>query len=240
MLIFAKNKNRTLRMPFSYDDEYYFDATGKHYNSKRSLAAAYLQTVGSKALVVTDSLLKEDTALLSMLEALDEESDIKRDIMFNEEALRSYKKLNHSLTSQSGVLLFKRGRNGKTRRIRLKLMSSNSEGDCLVWKSSLLVEKRFHLNSLTQVFIVNDELDIDDNQPSLVVDEKNSRSSIQDQKTNALSNIRSSPTSLPTYSTMNGHFIRLTNELRDLDIQFHSAAESQACVRFLSSYIVKK
>lgn len=219
----------------------------KHYQSKRSMAVAYLMTCGSKALMVSDSLtLDEDNAVLTMLEALDEESTIIRDIMHQEDTVKSSRRLNHNLTSQCGIVVFKRGRNGKSRRIRLKLICTKTDGDCLAWKSNLVGgEKLFVLCKLSSITMLKD--DENDHTNSTVV---SSILPISD----ATKTFPTITTAAPVSSLLlhdvfyfgssvdfsSTQFIRFCNESRNLDIQFLSDMESQACMRFLSSYIVKK
>ena len=227
----------------SHDYSFESSIVGKHYQSKRSMAAAYLMTCGSKALMVADSLmLDEDNDVLTMMQALDEESAIKRDIIHQEEAVKSSRRLNHNLTSQSGIVVLKRGRNGKTRRIRLKLISTKTDGDCLAWKSNLVGgEKLFALSTLTSITLLKEEED--DKIPSSAVpsavlaanDSNKNASKVMEVPWSFLNDAShsSSPVNMPS------QFIRFHNESRNLDVQFLSELESQACIRFLSSYIHK-
>ncbi|CAK9251030.1 unnamed protein product [Sphagnum jensenii] len=177
----------------------------KHYQSKKSLAVAYLMTVGSKALTVADALQAESDPSLSILQTFDQETDIKRTIILDE----AIRKFQLNITSYPGILLFKKGRNGTTRRIHLLMYQSNA-GDFLVWKSKIVGQKVFKLSTLQSIETI---------QPQPLAESTVRNNGRYTGKSNLLSTA----------------FIRLKNQKRSLDIQFYSAVDSASCVQYFTT-----
>jgi hypothetical protein len=198
-------------------------AIEKHYQSKKSMAIAYLMTVGSKALIVADAVNAENNPNLSIIESFDQESDIKRQIILDE-AIRKFKT---NFLSYPGILVFKKGRNGSIRRTYLLLCQSAS-GDFLVWKSKVVGQKTFKLNTLKNVETTKEGSGI------------NSRSASREGPlpTNAPTNTsRATNKSKRKSSSLSTQFIRLRNQNRSLDLQFYSASDTSACLHLLGEYI---
>jgi hypothetical protein len=178
----------------------------KHFQSKKSQAIAYLMAIGAKALVVSEALLDDDENLRRRIKSFDEESEIKRQIQQDE--IR--KKFQHNLSSYTGVYAFKRGRNGSVRKIQIQICHSLA-GDTLTWKSRLLGQKSFKLDTIKSV--------------------EEFKESFQQLESNSK---RKSSILPPLY-------IRLLNDTRPLELQFFSKEEVVAFTEIISfSYLRNK
>ena len=126
-------------------------AIGHHYRSKRSLALAYLVTIGSKAIVLMEANDGEHSnPHNSVQKSFDDEAAIKRKMVHHEQV----RQFQRAVTEKPGVLALKRGRNGEIRQIYLRL-KEDKHGTSVVWKSWLGGKKSFLLDDALMVEFVN-------------------------------------------------------------------------------------
>ena len=204
-----------------------------HYEDKRSMAAAYLISVASKALFYEKNGIDHDSAL----ESMKEESYINS-CMTNEEITNNFIK---RITDISGIKVTKRGRNGSFRNISIRLVDYNNHGIALennnnllassrlIWKSFWKSKKSFSLLNMliTTPHNLNDKI-VDKNYSTKNIDrkgDKKSSRSIKQQNTSysideSFVNEREIP------------FLKLENNNRSLEIKFESFSDYDGCLKF--------
>lgn len=161
------------------------------------------------------------------------------------------------MTLFPGVLVFKRGRNGQIRRIHLLLYqkhtrpqqqpsSSGNNSCCLVWKSKVVGQKIFRLDTLQSLHTLTGDSPTEEHyitstistgtsaatSPATVTSGQQAAPNPTYRGTSSVArHITSKSSSLPTA------FIQLRNHNRSLDIQFYSAIDSAACLALFSKYL---
>mmetsp|Transcript_37470 Transcript_37470/g.38156 ORF Transcript_37470/g.38156 Transcript_37470/m.38156 type:complete len:177 (-) Transcript_37470:480-1010(-) len=102
--------------------------TNKHYDSRRSVAHAFLCTMGAKALTVTElQLVSAEKTLYD----LQDEARARNELQRNEASLS----LMNQLSSNEGVTATKRDRRGRTRLIQMRYANFPC-GNSFSWKST--------------------------------------------------------------------------------------------------------
>jgi hypothetical protein len=171
-----------------------------HYESEKSRALAYLMTVGSKALVLTDlndGQLGDIEHHDSMRKSFSAEASIKSRMIMDEKI----RQLRRMLNQKPGIYALKRGRNNKSRRMHIRLKErSTKHGAYLVWKSKLAGKGSFDLDNVLNVDLIPQD------------------------STNQLE----PRTNLLVESKLRSSFIRITNPSRVLDLQLDT--EDLTCV----------
>jgi hypothetical protein len=129
---------------------------------KHDRALSYLLTMGSKALVLMDNHNNdnESSSVVSSAEeyklkirrGLQDESLIKA-AMMKDEVVRNFRR---RLLEQDGIQVVKRSRNGRIRKIDVRLKIKKTSYDCLVWRSLIWGKKKFYLKELKSIVLLNE------------------------------------------------------------------------------------
>lgn len=145
---------------------------GMHYRSSKSMALAYLMTIGSKALVLMDvnndsadeELKQQPNNELneSIRKSFGAEANIRRKMICEEKQ----RQLRRMLIQKPGILVFKRGRNGKVRKLNIRLKETKCSGNRLLtqleWKSNFQGKGYFTLHDLVSVDVLHRQHDSGD------------------------------------------------------------------------------
>jgi len=128
----------------------------EHFEDQRSLAAAYLLTVGAKALFYTE----KEVEPLKAKESFKEEASIHMSMKLDEISAAFVSKI----TSEQGMKVKKRGRNGRTRHLVVHMRTNDTEleyipetksfysNSCsLVYKSFWNMTKKFDLDNISML-----------------------------------------------------------------------------------------
>ena len=185
-----------------------------HYVNRRSIAAAYLLSVGAKALFYDAAGVSHDIAVVNMkAEALANKTQI------NEEVSRNFIT---KISAYDGVRVTKRGRNGKLRNIVIKMTnvcpdvsdllddSSLQESSFLTWRSVWSMKKKFSLAKLSVATF-----------PDMLQDESGEKCEKGEEVHVATKGGRTP-------------FIRLRNASRNLDLQFENIRDYNGCLEYMS------
>lgn len=179
-------------------------AIGHHFRSKKSLALAYLMTIGSKALVLMEvnAEIEPSHQQVSVQKSFDDEAEIKRQ-MVHEEQLSQFQR---ALNDRPGVHVLKRGRNGEFRQINIRVKDDIKRGTkMVVWHSRLGGKKSFTLDPTMSVHV------------------------IQGDETSAVA----SKSGGSGCFLCNVPILQLGNHSRQLEIQFMSVLETNVCLHLL-------
>jgi len=138
---------------------------------KLDKALSYLLTIGSKALIIMDSLSDHESSSSSsssssptttiteeykmhIRRGLEDES-LTKAAMMKDEIIRNMRR---RLLESDGLQVIKRSRSGSSiRKIIIRLKIKKPSPDCLVWRSVLLGKKKFYLKELKSITIVDEE-----------------------------------------------------------------------------------
>lgn len=184
-----------------------------HYMNRKSMAATYLLTVAAKALYYDSVGVSHDVAV----ENMNNEAQINRTMLNEEISLKFVRKISTS----DGICVKKRGRNGRFRRIYIKMSnicpevsdlledSSLSDLSYLSWTSVWLIQKRF---SLANLYITT----VPEIRKEVIVADITSDGEINSEKTS----------SIP--------FIRLKNDSRNLDLQFENLTDYNGFLKYMA------
>jgi hypothetical protein len=202
----------------------------RHYCDARSQAAAFLFTVGSKALVLEEQ--KASTVIDH--EGINDEAEI-RARMVNEERIRSIRR---KIMSKIALSVLKRGRDEKVRTVDIVLHHDKNKSTYLTWRSKLNYSKRFEIPSGTIV----SKLAIADLHGS----HPNSKqlgqgSSKRGSTTFEVVDINSTEFNVKhkiKEKFPSASFLRLTNAARSLDLSFQSPLELDAFLFILQKKVV--
>lgn len=205
----------------------------RHYYDARSQAAAFLFTIGTKALVLEE---QKATSAIDH-DGINDEAEI-RARMVNEERMRSIRR---RIMSKIALSVLKRGRDEKIRTVDI-VLHHDKKSTYLSWRSKLNYSKRFEIPSgtiVSKLVIADQQLTYraaaSTGEPSLhkghskrgstsfeVVDinktEFNIKHKIKEQYPSA-------------------SFLRLTNAARSLDLSFQSPLELEAFLFVLQKQV---
>jgi len=188
-----------------------------HYVNRRSIAAAYLLSVGAKALFYDAAGVSHDIAVVNMkAEALANRTQIKEEVSRN---------FITKISAYDGVRVTKRGRNGKLRNIVIKMTnvcpdvsdllhdSSLQESSFLTWRSVWSMKKKFSLAKLSVATF-----------PDMLQDESGEKGE------------KGAKGEEVHVATKGGRtpFIRLRNASRNLDLQFENIRDYNGCLEYMS------
>ena len=182
------------------------------YQDKHDKALSYLLTIGSKALVIMDSISDHEMSTTStipstassssttmlteeyrlhIMRGLEDES-LTKAAMLKDEIIRNMRR---RLLESDGLQVIKRSRGGSSiRKIVIRLKIKKSSLDCLVWRSVLLGKKKFFLKELKSITLLDEDRGSD-------------------------------------------RFIRLENSNRFIDIKFTEIEEQKAFLHWIQTYI---
>ena len=187
-------------------------SSSSSYQDKHDKALSYLLTIGSKALVIMDSISDHEMSTTSTIPStassssttmlteeyrlhirrgLEDES-LTKAAMLKDEIIRNMRR---RLLESDGLQVIKRGRGGSSiRKIVIRLKIKKSSLDCLVWRSVLLGKKKFFLKELKSITLLDEDGGSD-------------------------------------------RFIRLENSNRFIDIKFREIEEQKAFLHWIQTYI---
>lgn len=181
-----------------------------HYESSKKLAIAFLFTAGAKALVISEQKFLQSGAFIGT----NIEAEMRQEIV-NEEKVRVIKR---KLSEKNAIQVYKNGRNGKLRSIRIKV-KHDSSSICFVWRSKNNLKKYFIFDKQTTVQpLTNAPAD------SLIECYSKFKSSI------SYSYLSSS------FDQQTLPFLRFQNSDRVLDIRFNNIHEMEACLELVQLY----
>ena len=205
-------------MAYLISDYYESESIGQHYRDRRSLAASYLTTMGSKALALTKLT---DSVSLS---GLDYEAACAHEVIRNRFRLK--------LCGPVGLLVYKRARNGGLRALQIRLKTCSKQGDYIEWQSKKLFGRRkfFCLNGLRSV-----------DSSGLASSEKEKEKEKGKEESPRTPSQRRSLTSLsfrsvddvvnwPLKIDQLVPFITFSNDTRKLDIKFETLQDTLICI----------
>lgn len=196
----------------------------RHYYDARSQAAAFLITIGTKALILEEQ--KNSTVLAQ--EGINDEAEIRAK-MVNEERVRSIRR---RIMSKVALSVLKRGRDEKIRTVDIILHQDKKKGTYLSWRSKLNYSKRFEIPQGTIVSKLA-IVDISLKQPTKGTPKRGStRFEIMDINKAEFTIKHKIKEQYPSAS-----FLRLTNASRSLDLSFQSPLELEAFLFILQRQV---
>lgn len=195
----------------------------RHYYDTRAQAAAFLVTIGTKALVLEEQ--KANTVIDHG--GINDEAEI-RARMVNEERVRSIRR---RIMSKVALSVLKRGRDEKIRTVDIVLHQDKKKGTYLSWRSKLNYSKRFEIPQGTIV-------------SKLAIGDLNSTASKTASKRGStrfeVVDINNTDFQLKhkiKEQYPSASFLRLTNAARSLDLSFQSPLELEAFLFILQKQV---
>jgi hypothetical protein len=209
-------------MAYLISDYFESAAIGQHYKNRRSLAASFLSTMGSKALALTKL-----TNSIS-IKGLDYEASCAHEVIRNRFRLK--------FCGPAGLMVHKRARNGGLRSLQIRLKTCTKQGDYIEWQSKKMFGRRktFCLDNLKSVrSCVNGN--------SSEADEISPRSP-SGRCSSSSPSLRS--VEFTTYDSQQKcnrtvPFISFRNTTRNLDLKFETLQDTLTCMDLIrNNYIV--
>lgn len=200
-------------MAYSISDYFESESISQHYKDRRSLAAAYLSTMGSKALALTK--LTNSVSL----KGLDYEAACAHEVIRN--------RFKSKLCGPIGLLVYKRARNGDLRALQIRLKSCGKQGDYIEWQSKKMFGRRkfFCLNNLTYVERCSNEGPEETDEPlSRISPMKCSIASFSSRT------VDDAVVDWPAKNDRTVPFISFRNSTRKLDLKFETLQETLVCM----------
>jgi hypothetical protein len=114
-----------------------------HYEDRRKQAAAFLMTMGAKALVLAD----QKPAELEHYDGINKEALLRIE-MINKDRIRS---LCRKINEKEVIPVLKQARNGAIRQIEILVQHDRKSDTCVVWKSKYNYLKQFTVTATTRV-----------------------------------------------------------------------------------------
>lgn len=222
-----------------------------HYSSTRQQALSFLQTIGAKALMMTET---HDTAVESVkLDGFNEEANLRKHIV-SQERIRSIRR---NISESIPLIVQKRARNGEVRPIGLLVRNEGKKATFIEWRSKMNYLKRFEVDEET---VINCRLE--QQAVSLTPTTHSHHAVIPHPTTHANHHTLSVPhstthahagshsTTHSTHATAahaitpplppavhDGGLVRFKNRRRCLDLEFNKKTELDALLLVLQSYV---
>lgn len=209
-------------MAYLISDYYESESIGQHYRDRRSLAASYLTTMGSKALALTNL-----TNCVS-LTGLDYEAACAHEVIRNRFRLK--------LCGPVGLLVYKRARNGGLRALQIRLKTCSKQGDYIEWQSKKLFGRRkfFCLNGLKSVNSTGGTDSEKEKEKESTPRTPPSRRSITSLSFRSVEDVVNWPLKIDRLVP----FITFSNETRKLDIKFETLQDTLICIDLIRHHYI--
>ena len=209
-------------MAYLISDYYESEKIGQHYRDKRSLAASFLSTMGSKALALTK--LTQSVSL----NGLDYEAACAHEVIRDQFRIK--------LCSPVGLLVFKRARNGGLRALQIRLKTCSKVGDHIEWQSKKLFGRRkfFCLNGLKSV----NSIDRGGTCKAKEEDESPRTPYVRRSITSLSFCAVDDTTDWPFKIDGQVPFVTLSNETRKLDLKFETLQDTLLCIDLIRYHYI--
>lgn len=209
-------------MAYLISDYYESEAIGQHYKNRRSLAASFLSTMGSKALALTK--LTNSVSI----KGLDYEASCAHEVIRNRFKVK--------FCGPAGLMVHKRARNGGLRSLQIRLKTCTKQGDYIEWQSTKIFGRRktFCLDNLKSVQSCDNEnsSDADESLPT-------SPSGRCKSSTPSLRSAEFTTDDSPQKFSKTVPFISFRNTTRKLDLKFETLQDTLTCMDLIqNTYIL--